>query len=135
MVISSEFPTGLKNGGQGLPGKMILEVETWLENLLTWFLGLHFFEHLFSDWRDQVSVDSPTSFKKSPLKKWDLLQEKMFFSLFWQWLDVFFSFWHPGWPTKKMDIPSAFCGAGEEYMGVSKNSGTPKWMVYNGKPY
>ena len=23
----------------------------------------------------------------------------------------------------------------EWYMGVSKNSGTPKWMVYNGKPY
>jgi len=21
------------------------------------------------------------------------------------------------------------------YMGVSKNSGTPKWMIYNGKPY
>ena len=21
------------------------------------------------------------------------------------------------------------------YMGVSKNSGTPKWMVYNGNPY
>ena len=21
------------------------------------------------------------------------------------------------------------------YMGVSKNIGTPKWMVYNGKPY
>ena len=21
------------------------------------------------------------------------------------------------------------------YMDVSKNSGTPKWMVYNGKPY
>ena len=21
------------------------------------------------------------------------------------------------------------------YMGVSKNSATPKWMVYNGKPY
>ena len=21
------------------------------------------------------------------------------------------------------------------YMGVSKNSDTPKWMVYNGKPY
>ena len=21
------------------------------------------------------------------------------------------------------------------YMGVSENSGTPKWMVYNGKPY
>ena len=21
------------------------------------------------------------------------------------------------------------------YMGVSKNNGTPKWMVYNGKPY
>ncbi len=22
-----------------------------------------------------------------------------------------------------------------QYMGVSKNNGTPKWMVYNGKPY
>ena len=22
-----------------------------------------------------------------------------------------------------------------QYMGVSKNRGTPKWMVYNGKPY
>ena len=21
------------------------------------------------------------------------------------------------------------------YIGVSKNRGTPKWMVYNGKPY
>ena len=21
------------------------------------------------------------------------------------------------------------------YVGVSKNRGTPKWMVYNGKPY
>ena len=21
------------------------------------------------------------------------------------------------------------------YMGVSKNRGTPKWIVYNGKPY
>ncbi len=21
------------------------------------------------------------------------------------------------------------------YLGVSKNKGTPKWMVYNGKPY
>ena len=24
---------------------------------------------------------------------------------------------------------------GREYMDVSKNRGTPKWMVYNGKPY
>ena len=24
---------------------------------------------------------------------------------------------------------------GDIYMGVSKNKGTPKWMVYNGKPY
>ena len=22
-----------------------------------------------------------------------------------------------------------------QYMSVSKNTGTPKWMVYNGKPY
>ena len=27
------------------------------------------------------------------------------------------------------NIPSS------KYMGVSKNWGTPKWMVYNGKPY
>jgi len=23
----------------------------------------------------------------------------------------------------------------KKHMGVSKNNGTPKWMVYNGKPY
>ena len=23
----------------------------------------------------------------------------------------------------------------KEYMGVSKKRGTPKWMVYDGKPY
>ena len=23
----------------------------------------------------------------------------------------------------------------EVHLGVSKNTGTPKWMVYNGKPY
>ena len=23
----------------------------------------------------------------------------------------------------------------KKHMGVSKNRGTPKWMVYNGKPY
>ena len=22
-----------------------------------------------------------------------------------------------------------------QHMGISKNKGTPKWMVYNGKPY
>ena len=26
----------------------------------------------------------------------------------------------------------AYCNP---YMGISKNKGTPKWMVYNGKPY
>ena len=26
-------------------------------------------------------------------------------------------------------------GKGQQQLGVSKNSGTPKWMVYNGKPY
>ena len=25
--------------------------------------------------------------------------------------------------------------AGKLYLGVSKNRATPKWMVYNGKPY
>ena len=28
-------------------------------------------------------------------------------------------------------ILTEFCS----FMGVSKNRGTPKWMVYNGKPY
>ena len=32
-------------------------------------------------------------------------------------------------PTKKIIIVTYL------HMGVSKNSGTPKWMVYNGKPY
>ena len=31
--------------------------------------------------------------------------------------------------------PGAFVSFPYVYMGVSENSGTPKWMVYNGKPY
>jgi len=45
--------------------------------------------------------------------------------------DLEVGFFHP-----KM----CFSGSGaslffKRYMGVSKNRGTPKWMVYNGKPY
>ena len=37
----------------------------------------------------------------------------------------------PGKMMGKEDYIQLFRG----YMGVSKNSGTPKWVVYNGKPY
>ena len=35
----------------------------------------------------------------------------------------------------KGDNPKNACGEGCLEIGVPKNSGTPKWMVYNGKPY
>ena len=38
-------------------------------------------------------------------------------SILWSWLD------HLNWVLEYV------------HMGVSKNRGTPKWMVYNGKPY
>ena len=36
-----------------------------------------------------------------------------------------------------IQIEHVIAVGGKKYshMGVSKNSGTPKWMVYNGKPY
>ena len=43
------------------------------------------------------------------------------------------------YPTKrevrKIIDSNVMCQTVRGYMGVSKNSGTPKWMVYNGKPY
>ena len=36
----------------------------------------------------------------------------------------------PMWDPGKWEIP-----IDKPYIGVSKNRGTPKWMVYNGKPY
>ena len=33
---------------------------------------------------------------------------------------------------KELNLSNA---VGEWHLGVSKNRGTPKWMVYNGKPY
>ena len=36
-------------------------------------------------------------------------------------------------PMDAMGYLVAACSL--SYMGVSKNRGTPKWMVYNGKPY
>jgi len=49
-------------------------------------------------------------------------------------------------PSKRRDVLELGYGAffnnigssGQEissYVGVSKNRGTPKWMIYNGKPY
>ncbi len=32
-------------------------------------------------------------------------------------------------------LSGTWLGGGFKHMDVSKNSGTPKWMVYNGKPY
>ena len=43
-------------------------------------------------------------------------------------------------PKGKLSSNHHFSGtilnfAGVVHMGVSKNRGTPKWMIYNGKPY
>ena len=39
-------------------------------------------------------------------------------------------------PKKVVLLPQKmFQVSTNQYMGVSKNSGTPKWMVYKGKPY
>ena len=45
--------------------------------------------------------------------------------------------WEPGIPINwKKGIPNnKSLMAIRNYIGVSKNSGTPKWMVYNGKSY
>jgi len=32
-------------------------------------------------------------------------------------------------------FPGCFFQTFQHQMGVSKNRGTPKWIVYNGKPY
>jgi len=40
-----------------------------------------------------------------------------------------FFFANPNQGTIKREILQNY------HIGVSKNSGTPKWMVYNGKPY
>ena len=38
-------------------------------------------------------------------------------------------------PTVEAGLLGRGNEASSQYMGVSKNRGTPKWMVYNGKPY
>ena len=37
--------------------------------------------------------------------------------------------------TFPMDFVNVRSPRNKNHMGVSKNSGTPKWMVYKGKPY
>ena len=36
---------------------------------------------------------------------------------------------------KNKDVACVWGAINKEYRGVTKNRGTPKWMVYNGKPY
>ena len=52
-------------------------------------------------------------------------------------------FWRPSVLSPAWSAPRSLLSLTErkvtqdlfEYMGVSKNTSTPKWMVYNGKPY
>ena len=52
-----------------------------------------------------------------------------------------YSYQHVSHPRKRTNVPwkgEHFKRKGlssNHYMGGSKNNGTPKWMVYNGKPY
>ena len=45
------------------------------------------------------------------------------------------------WQAEAAEMPpinklrGGFYGNGMVYMGVSKNRGAPKWMVYDGKPF
>ena len=38
-------------------------------------------------------------------------------------------------PDNKAGVSSLMVGFSGKHLGVSKNKGIPKWMVYNGKPY
>ena len=42
---------------------------------------------------------------------------------------------HVGVNKHRWKVEDIFAISSEFYMSVSKNRGTPKWMVYNGKPY
>jgi len=42
---------------------------------------------------------------------------------------------HVGVNKHRWKVEDIFTISSEFYMSVSKNRGTPKWMVYNGKPY
>ena len=72
--------------------------------------------------------------KKKTRRKRGTISDHDFRFSFWLFQgDVFFFvllfFSHPT-PLKGNSIISEYV-----YMGVSKNNGTPKWMVHNGKPY
>ena len=42
---------------------------------------------------------------------------------------------HGKWNMEHLILKGVFPIEHEVNMGVSNNRGTPKWMVYNGKPY
>ena len=41
----------------------------------------------------------------------------------------------PTWDSPNVSEKTCWSKPGVSFMDVSKNRGTPKWMVYNGKPY
>ena len=52
------------------------------------------------------------------------------YSIMYHWF-----FLHPRWLFRISEPSTVAFRELDKYMGVSKNRGTPKWMVYNGKPY
>ena len=90
------------------------------------FWGYHHLRkhpYIFTDpWKtrfDEVMIDIYTyhGFDSTPLKK--MLSPKMGSSF----------------PKFGMKIPKICELPPSRYMGGSKNRDTPKWMIYNGKPY
>ena len=63
----------------------------------------------------------------------DVLSDK----LVTNWFQTFFIFTPILGEMIQIDLRIFFnwVGSTTNYMGVSKNRGTPKWMVYKGKPY
>ena len=93
-----------------------LEIFTWPKYVSPWGKGGTF-------WSLQCNVSIPQAFSGKPN---DTEQGVRFVLVYSRWV------------IKLGPLTSGSSMQGvlsTNYMGVSKNRGTPKWMVYNGKPY
>ena len=79
-------------------------------------------------WKSNTNATSETGMQEeSPVRKssfWQAFMGKSSFFLF-----------HENATHGPVEVTAKQKSKNKKHMGVSENNGTPKWMVYNGKPY
>ena len=139
--------TNIRTLLSGLMNIPSTRVFLWSDVLKAWKIFIKCHVSDTNDWTFAIPEFWPTKFNGAASKIFGNLTcripKAVIIGLTWQWLEGPFSFFglfskgKTTCPQQKTEVMfhENMITCSYLNMGVSKNKGTPKWLVYNGKPY